>query len=236
MGAVGLRRADGEYGRVYIDDAGVEFPSVTSVIDAILPAARLDRWKQNLVEFGLNPDEVSRPARELGTAVHEAVERHHRGLPLGELPPEVAARVDAYLAWLPGSGLEVTHPEVPVINRGLRYAGTCDGVGVYRDRPVVFDLKTGSGVWPAVALQLVAYKNAESAFVDGAEIDMPQVEGGIVLHLSDVGMEVYEVQVDEVVLEAWVSCLRVFRFAAAGSKAIRLLEEVQQPHESGGLK
>lgn len=134
-----------------------------------------------------------------GTEVHSLAERLAAGETV-EVTDETRGYVDAYLAFREDFTPEEDElVERMIVNRRHRYAGTLDAIatlpgwqvddgnGATRPARVLYDIKTGKDVYPDVALQLSAYRYAETILdVDGGdEQPMPQVDATAVLHLSD---------------------------------------------------
>lgn len=150
-----------------------------------------------------------RAARDLGTEVHAWIEKAveqvwygYADVPdewLEALPPSVTGRVQSALDFLDRHGLEVIHPEFPMANIDIGYAGTidavCDRITSNGREIVLLDWKTGKGVYPEYLLQLHAYAMA-THYQDGKgkwreyEEDKPAAVG--VVHLMEDGWDYYE--------------------------------------------
>lgn len=91
--------------------------------------------------------------------------------------------------------------EATVYSKTHSYAGTLDWIAklpmMYGDNLVIGDTKTGRGVYPEVALQLAAYKYAEvlESVRAGGDVEMPETQHAVVLHLRPDLWEVVEVDV-----------------------------------------
>lgn len=135
-------------------------------------------------------------AANKGTRVHDLAERLAAGDEV-EVPDELVGHVDSYLRfrdeWEPYD--EVT--EFVVINRGVRpaYMGTADLECRFRAAPelgrCLVDIKTNrSGPFGEVALQLAAYRYAESRLTpDGDEEEMPEFDNCLVLWVRADGYD-----------------------------------------------
>lgn len=162
-------------------------------------------------------------AARKGTDVHRLAERLQSGEEV-DVPEPLLGHVDSYLAfrddWEPADELI----EGVVVNRTHVYMGTFDsiatlpgfaaaaskslGVEVAGDR-VLYDIKTSrSGVYPEVALQLAAYRYAETFLTDpGGEVEeqpMPQVDGCAVLHVRADGYDLVPIVADERAFRAFL--------------------------------
>jgi hypothetical protein len=152
-------------------------------------------------------------AADLGKAVHSAVET---GQSLAAVPPEVAPRLRQYLDWLRVSEAEILASEFQCWNPTLGYAGTADLlVRLASGGTWLVDLKTGKGVYPEHALQLIAYSMAEFVGRDDVVDErltalLHEVTGMAVLHLTDKGWEFLPVRADG---ETWAAFRGLLAFA-----------------------
>jgi hypothetical protein len=119
--------------------------------------------------------DASQNKANVGTAVHRYTEYIDAGTLDRETVPAVAEPwVQAYERAKAEHGWSMVETEATVANLTVGYAGTADrfanipGIGV-----VCFDVKTGKGVWPDIALQLAAYANAEFIWVPPTDTDLP---------------------------------------------------------------
>lgn len=207
-------------GRIYRHPVtGEEAPSITTVISALdkpaLPrwAAReaaqyaVEQWavlanlpareRTDLIKAA--PWRSSGDAADLGTAVHDAVDRLNTGRSAlngnaDATAPFLRQFADFTATWKP----EFLHSEFTVWNRTHRYAGTGDFIARIGDRVFLADTKTGKGVWPEVALQLAALAHGECMVTpDGNERPLPDIDALAVLHLRPNGWEFIQVHDDE---------------------------------------
>lgn len=133
---------------------GRRVPSVTEILKPLYGDLRFVR--EDILEY----------KRELGVAVHKAVELHVKGeLIYSSLEGPVAAYFERYLDWEIESGFKPLHSEQKVYSP-LGYAGTVDLVGFVGGRLTIIDLKCTAALSPAVALQVAAYRNAYAATFD----------------------------------------------------------------------
>ena len=180
---------------------------VTTLIGAGIPKPALKWWAGNTVAAcALDEEDLWRPIFEqkgreaayeyLGTEVHRLAERYAAGEEIG-VDDETEGYVDAYISFR-----EDWHPteeiiEGVVVSRTYRYMGTFDSIAVLAgwnndgtSARVLYDIKTGKDVWPEAAIQMAAYRRAESYLPDpagGEEEPMPQVDACAVLHLRSDG-------------------------------------------------
>src|SRR5690606_2486365 len=124
-------------------------------------------------------------AADLGSEVHDLVERIARGQDVGPVHPDLVPYVEAFEAFLSDFEPEFLLMEETVWNEEHGYAGSFDAIARFGDEVVVLDYKTTrSGVYPEVALQLTAYSRAEYVLkADGSREDIPSIDAGAVVHL-----------------------------------------------------
>lgn len=174
-------------------------------------------------------------ARDIGAAVHEAIEGWLYGkVPTLSGPAEIA--FDAYLDW--EKRAEVTHakPEVKLHSLKYRYAGRTDLLALVKGVPTVFDWKVskrpkepfmvaGKPLWvyPEQPMQAISYLRAAQEMgmdvggkgppTQAAIVRIPKVEGDV--------LEVSDVPDDEPTFQAAVSARRLWShmFPEAEAKA-----------------
>lgn len=148
-----------------------------------------------------------------GTKVHAIAER----LVLGdevEVPEELIGHVQSCAQFMTDWKVRPLLVENVVGSYQWGFAGTFDLVGELPDgRRVLFDYKTGaSGIWPETALQLAAYRNADTYVAsDGTEIPMKEVgitECKAVWVRAD-GYDVIPLNTDAAVFKAFLHILQV---------------------------
>jgi hypothetical protein len=124
--------------------------------------------------------------------------------------------------------------EVTVYSPTYGYAGTCDGFLTIDGVPLIVDYKTSrksydkngkpTGPYPEAALQLAGYRYAEMAAVwrprryekyrrryyllspeeQAAAVPVPDVEGGVIIHITPEHCEAYPVRCDKEVHERFL--------------------------------
>ena len=151
---------------------------------------------------------------DIGTQVHDMAEEYAM---TGALPD--VSKVDEKVADTFGQFvdfLETMEPhyyavEAVVHNRQFGYAGTLDAIIDFDTDDLsgryVVDYKTSKGVYESAGLQVAALPHAEYMLIDGQEIPMPDVDGGLVLHLRPSGWRLVPVDVSQVAFQAFRSVL-----------------------------
>lgn len=103
--------------------------------------------------------------REIGSALHaDAHAFDDDDLDLGAVDPRVRPYLDAWIEFRMNSGLTPDVRERRVFHKGMRYAGTLDGIFTTRSgKRVLVDIKTGDPADSGCQFQTAAY---ESAYLD----------------------------------------------------------------------
>lgn len=132
-------------GRVYRIREGVEYPSVTTIVNQtkdLQSMEGLNKWKDSV---GLDVSKwIANESMRMGTKVHEMIESYlmygttkFPGYPL--LANAHFENMKEYL-----DKIKAQHTEVNVFSDELKIAGTCDCMGTYEDIPSIIDFKTAS--------------------------------------------------------------------------------------------
>lgn len=155
---------------------------------------------------------------DLGSRVHAAVEAlvlEQDFKPSSDVVPYMRG----FSAWMEDYKPEFEMVEASVFNRERRYAGTLDAIATIADQMTLIDYKSG-GVYPEVALQLAAYRNAEFIGVGEEELPMPTTEGGAVLHLLPDAYEWIPVRCDGDVFRTFLYAREIHRWQNEDSKSV----------------
>lgn len=129
---------------------GVVVPSVTQALSAVS-------------EYAGVPHHVLEKARQLGTAVHKAVElKLQDRLDESSMDPDVAARFYQFWRWFRAGDFEVEDTEERVYSEKYGFAGTLDLSGKLRGKPALIDVKTTSKLMVTVGPQTAAYEKAKN--------------------------------------------------------------------------
>lgn len=231
-----LERRETKRGHTYRLD-GKPVKGVTTLLSAGLPKPALTQWAAKTVAeyvadnfeavtamhasmgrealvgaLKATPWDKRDEAAARGTDVHALAETIIHGGEV-EVPEHLVGHVQGYVRLIDGLGLEPILTERPCANRAVPYAGTFDAIGkVTRGslagQTLLIDWKTSKGVYGETALQLAAYQNADLYLSDdGHELQMPEVDGLAVVHITAHGSDLYPIADPD---DAW----RVFRHVA----------------------
>lgn len=171
-------------------------------------------------------------------------------LPNGTLDAEVEPYIDSFELWLDRFQPEYIAAEVTVYNERYGYAGTADGYAKVQGTPVIIDYKSAKESfdargkrkrpWTDVAMQVAAYRHAPKAAVWRARrfesygrryyllnaeerelaVPTPEVEGGLVIHLTPQHCDVYPVDCGEEVFDAFLYAVEGARWTSVTSKRV----------------
>ena len=147
-------------------------------------------------------------AAEMGTALHSLTERIDRGEPLGVVPAEYRADIEAYQEAT--AAIEFSAIETFRVYDKWQVAGTADRIGTLHGRPMIMDIKTGSVDYPhKMAMQLALYARSVpyNIATDARESDAEPVDlnRGIIIHLpaGQGRCDLYEIDI----AKGWGACV-----------------------------
>src|SRR6516164_3746849 len=175
-------------------------------------------------------------AANTGTALHALTERVDRGQPLGIIPSEYEADINAYqtathgIEWL---GIE----SFRVYDR-WQVAGTADRIGKdSRGRIRIYDIKTGSIDYPhKMAMQLAMYARSLPYDIPTDKRSNPEhaldPQHGVIIHLpaGQGRCDLYEIDITS----GWGACLiaqQVWRWRAT-KDLTKLIDPDEAPQQS----
>lgn len=181
--------------------------------DLVLAAAAADPTdKKKIGEIADKAAEhakgVAGDAAETGTALHSLTERIDRGGPLGVVPQEYQADIEAYRKAT--EHIEYLGIETFRVHDEWKVAGTADRIGILNGRPMIMDIKTGSIDYPhKMAMQLAMYARSlpYDISTDQRGIDVKEVDlnYGVIIHLpaGQGRCDLYEIDI----AKGWGACL-----------------------------
>lgn len=172
----------------YID--GVEYPSVTAIIDQLFHPALLYWAVKEAVNYigdkldkvisgELELDKISSvklleeakkeherirdQAADVGSKTHKVIELFVKGEDWQSYlkdKDEIVEPFGAFLEWDEKNRLDVMYSEAVVCSKKYKYAGTLDIIGFLKDKLYIIDLKTSSAFREGYKMQLSAYRQA----------------------------------------------------------------------------
>lgn len=151
---------------------------------------------------------ISKDAADVGTVVHAFAERALVEQRV-KLPQDPLARkgAEAFLGWLHATEHHAINVERMVFSKTHYYAGTCDFYGHIAGKVCVMDLKTSSGLYPEMLLQIAAYAIAISEET-GEQIN----DGWIVRLCKKTGKcEPYHIAITQTLRDAFLRVLDTHR-------------------------
>jgi hypothetical protein len=112
--------------------------------------------------------------------------------------------------------------EGTVWSHNYGYAGSYDAIVQIDGKTTLIDLKTSTGVYADYALQLSAYKYAESILLpDGQELVMPEIQQCQIWHAPKDGKwSIVEVDVDRDEFNVFLSALKTFQWKNERAKTV----------------
>jgi hypothetical protein len=166
-------------------------------------------------------------AADLGSLIHAWIEADRLEKPMPKVSDQVAPYLTSFRQFITDFSPQYEAAEASVYNRSQSYAGTLDAIVTLQlplsevPQTYILDAKTGRDIYPEVGLQLAAYRMAEFiGMPDGSEEPMPQVDGGLALHLTPEGYRLIEVDVSDEVYRAFLFAREVYRFCLETSKTV----------------
>jgi len=158
-------------------------------------------------------------AAAAGSDIHGHAERIARGEEVAEgIDRIIRERVLRYAEWWSGAGWRVRLAEAFIVNVDLGYGGTIDLLAYDEaGRTTLADVKSGKGAYAETRLQLAAYGMAGLIAPQGSPVvwPMPHVERYVVLHVTDEGVRVIDVDVDDDDRAAFRACIPLSRWRAS---------------------
>ena len=224
---------------------GRSYPSVTTIIgDGVAKQKMLVPWAARTVAEWVadNIEEVQhqlaqdrdmaidtmknaqyrtkRDAGARGSSIHDLAERVAAGekveIPKGDPMHYLASGLQEYVR---DYAVKPKLSEVTVYSLKHGYAGTLDAIEEWGDgRTMLIDYKTGKRPYPEVALQLCAYARADFYDDGGIEHPLPQIDGAAVIHLSDAGYLVREVDIGDETFKAFRAARVIGDFSKRGER------------------
>jgi hypothetical protein len=188
---------------------------LNKIVEGGGPLAAVD-WLKKI------PDYRRDAAADLGTAVHAAAEALGRGEPVA-LGDDVRPYIEAYRR----DFLEPFEPrfialEPMVCSVRYEYGGTADAFALIDGEIWLLDYKTGSGVYPDVALQLAGLARAQFIGLPGdpTQYPVPAATRFGVVHIRPEGARLLPVVVDRATVAAFLDARRLFEWDQGPAKTV----------------
>lgn len=216
-------------------------PSVTSITSAALDSPGLRTWyaSQAAIWAATNPDQLQAlgydtyvktatdaPNRARDAAAGRGTKLHHHAEQLvttgaTDAPPEQVQLVEHAADFLDTWQVRPLASERFVFHEIYEYAGRLDliaSLGGDNDNLWLLDFKTGSGVYPDVALQLAAYRFASHITGELPTQDdqpMPPIAHVGVVWVRPEGWQLIPIRADRDIWQTFLSCIPIYQFARA---------------------
>lgn len=189
--------------------------------------------------------EVRDNAGDLGTKLHDAAEQDALFGEGAEVDEDVRPFVEQFRRWRKLYKPEFLAAELTVISRKWGYAGTLDGILRFpldsplpkslkhlAGMPVCDDYKTSKSVDIPKGWQVVAYSKADAVLLpDGTELPMPEIKGGLIVHIRPDRVQMREVHLTDANLAYFVHMCRVVEGLGGGLNSV-LSRPVTMPKEA----
>lgn len=149
--------------RKYTTAAGEKCDGVTSITGTLDKPALL-YWAHKLGAQGISLDQARQGAANIGTVAHARIEANLRDMVFDEasvgadLFAASTQAVDKFMRWWDESKFELVETEYAAVNEEMKVGGRMD---IWARRPngslCLVDVKTSSGIYPEMRLQLGGY-------------------------------------------------------------------------------
>jgi CRISPR/Cas system-associated exonuclease Cas4 (RecB family) len=115
-------------------------------------------WEEVLKEARTAHRKKKEKAGDWGTAVHKAIEEW---IKLKKEEPELDKTgmkvFNQFRAWAEENSVKFLESEKHLWSKDLWIGGICDGILTFKDKKYIFDIKTGSAIYPTMWAQMGAY-------------------------------------------------------------------------------
>lgn len=150
-------------------------------------------------------------ARDMGTAVHAAIEAWQKGEP-HPASKETAPYLNSFISFMMDKQPEFLENEVTVWSRKHCYAGTFDWMARMNGHLYLGDTKTGKRVREEVGLQLAALAHADFILRDDGTEEPVDFSHAVLaaLHIRPRSWHLYEIDKDEENWAAFLACRELY--------------------------
>lgn len=178
--------------------------------------------------------QVRDDAGDRGTKLHDAAEQDVLFGVGAEVDADVQPFVDQFRRWRDRYKPEFLATELTVISRKWGYAGTLDQIVRFAAEsklpkqlahltglPLCGDYKTSKSVDIPKGWQVVAYSKADAVLTpDGEELPMPEIKGGLIVHIRPDKVQMREVYVTDANHAYFVHMARVVEGLGSGLNSV----------------
>lgn len=138
-----------------------------TTITGLLAKPQLVHWAYRLAVEGIKYWEITNEAKNVGTIVHYLTECKLKGITpdTSILKDYTQNQIDTaklsydnFLKWFETHKIKILAVELKLVSEKYRYGGTLDFIAEIDDIVCLVDIKSGSGIYPEMKMQLSAYK------------------------------------------------------------------------------
>ena len=142
-----------------VDKAKVLYDAVEASMGCFFYPLRKELEEKLPEGFWKCGQDLSSEAAKRGTAVHDAIENWAK---TGEFvyAPEFENSMSKFKEFVAGHDIEIIESEIALASNQYRFAGRTDIIAKIDGKLAVIDIKTSSGFYAEMGLQLSAYKQA----------------------------------------------------------------------------
>ncbi len=160
-------------------------------------------------------------AAGIGTEVHAVVEAYMKGKPVPQISSDEALNAcNAFLDWKSKHDIKPIANEQILFSKQWWYAGTADIFAEIDGQVTIADIKTSSGIYPEMFMQIAAYTNALEEMDPGVQIQQWMI---VRLDKKTGQLEVGRMARQQVYIDAFLRCREL-------AKAIQTIEELKNVH------
>ena len=198
---------------------------------ALKPGKALDELqiKALLSEAKVAHRKKKEAAADLGTMVHEWIEKHIKGQkPEPFVNAIMKNSCDKFLKWETENKVEYAANEKIVYSKKLNYAGKFDFLAKIDGKYWIGDIKTSSGIWDEYLFQTAAY---HQAYVE--EYKDFKIAGELIVRIGKDGDEVeIKKSTDEFVTPYWIN-RNAFNHALKLYRTLEKLKSFKYQYHNG---
>ncbi len=221
---------------------GTPAAGVTSILKTINKPA-LIQWAASMAanhvknnwREGLSKNEIELLCREAATAhnkakndaagigseVHSIVEACLKGKPMASPTSEESLKAcNAFLDWRRKTEIKLIAAEQILFSKQWWYAGTADIIAHVDGQVTIADIKTSSGIYPEMFMQIAAYTNALEEMRPDIQIQQWMI---VRLDKKSGALEVGRMARQQIYIDAFLRCREL-------AKAMQTIEELKNVH------